>query len=58
MVAFTLSCVALKLYHPQLPRLVVTSWPVLVAGLVSVLVGWVGNLALDPLIFKFFLLCA
>lgn len=54
MTAFALSCMILKWKRPDLPRLVITSWPTVFTALAFVLTGLVGNVLKGPEVLPWF----
>jgi len=48
MSAFALSCIILKWKRPDLPRMVVASWPTVLIALAFVLAGLIGNIIMNP----------
>ena len=54
--AFAIAAIMMKLYRPNLARLVVTKWWQVFVSLFAVLLGWIGNVLLTPDVFVWFLI--
>jgi len=55
MSAFAVAAIILKVKRPDLPRLVITSWPTVLTALALVLVGLAGTLITSPRVILYFL---
>jgi amino acid transporter len=53
--AFAFAAILLKLYRPNLARLVITQWWQVVFSFLAVLLGFLGNVVLTPDVFVWFL---
>ena len=54
--AFAFAAILLKLYRPNLARLVITKWWQVSFSLLAVLIGFVGNIVLTPDVFVWFVI--